>query len=86
VLLVCPGFIRTNVSINALTADGSKQNKMDQGQEQGMAPAVLADKIIDAMKAEKEEVYVGGKEIMGIYLKRFAPRWFSRYMRKVKVT
>ena len=29
VTLVCPGFIQTNVAKNALTADGSKQNKND---------------------------------------------------------
>ncbi|MCB0705204.1 MAG: SDR family oxidoreductase [Saprospiraceae bacterium] len=86
VLIVCPGFIRTSVSINAITADGSKQNKMDDAQEHGMAPEVLAEKIIQALLAGKEEVNIGGKEVLGILLKRFFPRWFSRYIRKAKVT
>ena len=29
ITIACPGFVQTNVSINALTGDGSPQNKMD---------------------------------------------------------
>ena len=34
----------------------------------------------------KEEIYLGGKEVVGIYIKRFFPRIFSRMIRKAKVT
>jgi dehydrogenase/reductase SDR family protein 7B len=86
VMLVCPGFVKTQVSVNALTADGTKQNKMDDAQENGMLPEVLAEKIIRAMQRGKMEAYFGGKEILGIYLKRFFPRLFARIIRKAKVT
>jgi dehydrogenase/reductase SDR family protein 7B len=85
-MLACPGFIRTNVTINALTADGSPQGTMDNAQENGMAPEVFAKKMIAALNAKKEEVYIGGKEIYGVVLKRFLPRLFSKIIKKAKVT
>jgi dehydrogenase/reductase SDR family protein 7B len=86
ILLACPGFIKTNVTINALTADGSAQGTMDDAQANGMAPAVCAQEIIKAIAAKKEEVYIGGKETKGILLKRFFPKLFSKIIRKAKVT
>lgn len=86
VTIICPGYIRTNVSINALTADGSKQNTMDEATNRGMEPKDLAKKIINAIIKEKEEVIIAGKEKIGIYLKRFAPKLLNKIMRKAKVT
>lgn len=86
VTLICPGFVRTNVSVNALTADGSKQNKMDDATDHGMPPEVLAQKVLRAIEQGKEEVYFGGKEVLGVYLKRFFPGYFSRLLKRTKVT
>lgn len=86
ILLACPGFIRTNVTINALTADGSAQGTMDDAQANGMAPEVCAQEIIKTIIAKKEEVYIGGKETKGVLLKRFFPKLFSKIIRKAKVT
>lgn len=86
VLMVCPGFIKTNVTLNALTANGSAQGTMDDAQANGMDPAVCAKEIIKAIAAKKEEVYIGGKEIKGVLLKRFFPRLFAKIIRKAKVT
>lgn len=86
ILLACPGFIKTNVTINALTADGSAQGTMDDAQANGMAPEVCAQEIIKAITAKKEEVYIGGKETKGVLLKRFFPKLFSKIIRKAKVT
>lgn len=85
VLVVCPGYIRTNISVNAVTGDGEKQNKMDNNQAQGMLPEVLAQKIIHAVKGGKEEVVIGGTERFGVLIKRFLPNVFSRIIRKISV-
>lgn len=85
VTMVCPGFVKTNLSFVALTGDGSKQGKMDDVQDAGMLPEVFARKMIAAIEAEKEEVYIGGKEVLGVYLKRFFPSFFSRLIRRAKV-
>ena len=85
VTLLCPGFIRTNVSKNALTGDGAKLGTMDDATDKGMEPERLAQKILQAIEQEKEEAYFGGKEVLGIYLKRFFPNYFSKMLRKAKV-
>jgi short-subunit dehydrogenase len=86
VTIVCPGFIKTQVSVNALNARGEKQNTMDNAQANGMSAETCARKIIRAVKKEKEEVNIGGKETLGIYVKRLFPAVFSRILRKAKVT
>ncbi len=85
VTMICPGFIKTDVSKNALTADGTPLNEMDKAQENGMSADDCAKEIFNALKNKKEEVYIGGKETMGIYLKRFVPTIFTKILRKSDV-
>lgn len=85
VTLICPGFIRTNISIHALTGDGAPLGTMDESTDRGMDPEVLADKILRTIERGKEEAYFGGREVLGVYLKRFFPAYFSRMIRKAKV-
>lgn len=86
VTLVCPGFIRTQVSVNALTADGSALGEMNDAQANGMPADVFAEKMLAALAARKAEVYIGGREKVGIYVKRFFPSLFNRLIRRAKVT
>lgn len=87
VLLVCPGYIRTNISLNAFTGTGSPQGIMDEGQRTGMAPDTCAERIIAALTARKSEVYIGGfKEVFAVYLKRWLPALMEKVVRKVNVT
>lgn len=85
VTLICPGFVRTNVSRNALTGDGSKLGTMDEATEKGMAPERLAYKILQAIQEGKQEAYFGGKEVLGVHLKRFFPAYFAKILLKAKV-
>lgn len=86
ITLVCPGFIRTRLTINALTGDGSPQNKMDEATENGLSPDACAKKILAAVKTGKDEVYIGGfREVGAVYLKRFFPRLLGMIIRTAKV-
>jgi short-subunit dehydrogenase len=85
VTLVCPGFIKTNVAVNALTGDGSPQNVNDHATSKGMDTQVFAQKLINAVARNKFEVYIGGKEIAGIYLKRFFPKWLHHVVQRSEV-
>ena len=85
VTLVCPGFIHTNLTLSALTADGSPLNKMDAAQYKGKPAEWCARKIIRAIVKNKEEVYIGGREVIGVYIKRIFPAFFSKLIRKVAV-
>ncbi len=86
VSLVCPGFIHTQVSVNALTGSGDKQNTMDEAQAKGMAAELCAHNIVQAISEGKSEVYIGGREVLAVYLKRFLPGLFAKIVRKAKVT
>lgn len=87
VTLVCPGYVKTNVSINALVGDGSTQGTMDSATEKGIDPDRFAKLMIQAIKNKKQEVYIGGvKEKMGVYVKRFFPKLLSKMIRKLSVT
>ncbi|GMQ24142.1 SDR family NAD(P)-dependent oxidoreductase [Algoriphagus sp. oki45] len=85
VTLICPGFIKTQVSVNALTGDGSSLGKMDEAQAKGMSPEACAEGIFSALSRNIEEVLIGGKEKYAVYLKRFFPGIFSKILRKAKV-
>ncbi len=85
VTMICPGFIKTNVSINALTEDGSPLNQMDDAQANGMSPKDCADKIYSAMRKKKREVNIGGKEVFGVYAKRLFPGIFAKLIQTAKV-
>jgi len=85
VTMICPGFIRTSLTLSALTADGSPLNKMDAAQYKGKPADWCARKIARAIEKNKEEAYIGGREILGVYLKRFFPEIFSKIIRRVAV-
>lgn len=87
VTLVCPGFVTTNVSKNALTGDGSPQNSMDSATANGIHPDRFATLMLKAIKNKREEVYIAGaKEKLGVYTKRFFPKLLSKMIRKLSVT
>lgn len=86
ILMVMPGFVRTNVSINALSADGSSHGQMDHYQENGMKPDVCAERIIDAVQRGKEVAIIAGRETVGVYLKRWIPALYRRIIRRIRVT
>jgi short-subunit dehydrogenase len=71
--LICPGYIQTEISKNALSPDGTAHGKMDENQAKGMPVDECASRIIRAFEQEKAEVYMGGMEVLGVYLKRFLP-------------
>lgn len=86
VQLVMPGFIRTQVSVNALTGDGSALGAMDQAQAQGMDPDEAARRILSGIETDALEIYVGGpKERFGLFLKRFFPGRFAKFIASAKV-
>lgn len=86
VTIICPGFIKTEISLNALSADGSRQNKMDRAQAAGMEPTEFARQALIAIEKGRPEVLIGGKEKLGVLLHRLFPGAFKNYLRKAPVT
>ncbi len=85
VSIICPGFIKTQLSLHALKGDGQALNEMDEAQAQGMPAEVFAAKALLGLKRGKAEMYIGGKERFGVYLKRYFPALFRRIISKAKV-
>jgi dehydrogenase/reductase SDR family member 7B len=86
ITIVCPGYIRTNLSLNALTGDGGVHGQMDPTQAKGMAPEKLAARILQAIDRQEEEVLIGGKEVLAVYLKRWFPMLYNRMIRRTRIT
>lgn len=83
VTLVMPGRIKTNISKNALTKDGSKHGEMDAGQANGISAEVCARKIIRAVEHNKREVLIARGEAILVQLRRFIPSLFYYAASKV---
>lgn len=79
VTLICPGFVNTDVARNALTGDGTLQNTQDTATEKGLPVNAFAERMLKAVYKKKFEAYIGKKEVLGVYLKRFFPKFLHWY-------
>lgn len=87
VTLICPGYVNTEISRNALVGDGSAQNTMDKATENGIQPVRFAKLMAKAIIQKKQEAHIAGaKEKLGVFVKRFFPRIFAYMIRKLSVT
>lgn len=86
VTLVCPGWVRTNITLNALAGDGRKLNEMDPTTANGMDPQDFARNMLRGVAAGKAVLVIGGwKERMAVWMQRFTPGLFRRFVRTAKV-
>lgn len=82
VTLILPGAIRTEVSINALTGDGSPYGKMNRFLEQGMPPEEFARRALDAVAQRRDEAMIASGEARRlVWMKRFLPGRAARAVR-----
>lgn len=86
VTLVYPGKINTPISLNAINEKGESHGEMDHNQETGMSAELCAKKIIRAVEKKKQEVLIGNKEILAVYIKRYCPWLFWKIIRKQSPT
>lgn len=82
VLIVCPGKVKTNISLNATSVSGTIHGKMDESHETAMSAEECAKQIIAGISNSKEELLIGGREIKAVTLRRFFPKWFGKIIRK----
>lgn len=87
ITIICPGYVHTNVTLNALRGDGSKNNQMADSTRFGLEPDVFAQKALQAIAREKKEVVIAGaKESFALYLKRFLPTLYFQAVAQMKLS
>lgn len=83
VMTVCPGFVATNVSVNALGPDGQPTGQMDADTASGLAPEAVATAVLHGIERRARTVVPAGRlEKLGIWLSRFAPGLLDRVLAK----
>lgn len=85
VSLICPGYVHTNVTVNALRGDGSPNSVMAESTKGGFSPDVFAKKALKAIKKQKREALIAKTEGLAVLINRFAPAIFARIARGLKL-
>jgi dehydrogenase/reductase SDR family member 7B len=75
VTILTPGYIRTNISLHALTRDGTKLGTLSENIANGLAPELAAVQILNAVAKGSFESYIGkfSSEKIVLWINRFAP-------------
>ena len=87
VTIACLGYIKTDITMRSLTADGSAYNKIDDALHHGISVEKCSRQIVKAILNNTEEVIVSGiRERLGVLIKRLFPSFFSRIIRRIDAT
>lgn len=81
VSVISPGYIRTNLSVNAVTGDGSKYGVLDKTTAMGRDPNDVAQAILRAVRKKSKDVVLAGPlPTLAIYLRTLWPALFFKLM------
>lgn len=81
VTLISPGYVRTNLSINAVTGDGSKHGVLDKTTASGRDPTAVARAVLQAVGQESKDVLLAGPlATAAVYLRTLCPALFFTLM------
>lgn len=83
-LIVAPGGVRTNISLNALDANGSTHGKNDNLQTKGFSPEEVAVKVTKALKNNKRELVIAKNENVLVFLRRHIPALYFKLIPKIR--
>lgn len=81
VTVISPGYIRTDLSVNAVTGDGSKYGVVDKTTASGRDPRDVAQLVLKAVRQRSKDVVVAGLvPNLAIYLRTLWPALFFKIM------
>ncbi|XP_004709243.1 dehydrogenase/reductase SDR family member 7B [Echinops telfairi] len=81
VTVISPSYIHTNLSLNAITADGSRYGVMDTTTAQARSPTEVARDILAAVARKKKEVILSDLlPFLAIYIRTLTPGLFFSLM------
>ncbi len=85
VTVICPGYVFTNVTANALKGDGTPNAVIAESTRSGFPPDVFAQKALQAIRKQRREVVIAKQEGLGVLLQRFVPGIYARIARNMKL-
>ncbi|XP_077590159.1 dehydrogenase/reductase SDR family member 7B [Stigmatopora nigra] len=81
VTVISPGYIRTNLSLNAVTGDGTKYGVVDKTTATGRDPRDVALAVLKAVRNRSKDVVLAGPlPTVAIYLRTLWPALFFKLM------
>ncbi len=84
VSIVYPGRINTEISKHALDENGNPNANMDESLAKGMDVKICAKKIIKGIEKKKIEIFVGKRELLLLFIKRYTPAIFFKIAKNIK--
>jgi dehydrogenase/reductase SDR family member 7B len=86
VCVISPGYVRTEITKHALTADGSTYDEMGEAQSKAMNPEEFARRCADAIARRRDDAMIGGPEVWAARFAPLLPRLYNYLIRRVKST
>lgn len=81
VTVVSPGYIKTQMSMNALTGSGVAYGKMDSTTENGYTAEYVAEQMVKAVVQKKKELVISTfLPKIAIFLRKYFPRLYFYVM------
>ncbi|KAM3863451.1 dehydrogenase/reductase SDR family member 7B [Diretmus argenteus] len=81
VTVISPGYIRTNLSLNAVTGNGSKYGVLDKTTAMGWDPRDVAQAVLKAVRQRSKDVVLAGPlPTLAIYIRTLWPALFFKLM------
>ncbi|KAJ8250979.1 hypothetical protein GJAV_G00215800 [Gymnothorax javanicus] len=81
VSVISPGYIRTNLSLNAVTGDGSRYGVQDKNTAEGRDPRDVAEAVLRVIGRKQKDVLLAGLlPTLAVYIRTLCPQLFFRLM------
>ncbi|KAM4634941.1 dehydrogenase/reductase SDR family member 7B [Polymixia lowei] len=81
VTVISPGYIRTNLSLNAVTGDGSRYGVLDKTTAMGRDPGDVAKAVLKAVRHKSKDVLLAGAlPTLAVYIRTLWPALFFKLM------
>ncbi|KAG5832364.1 hypothetical protein ANANG_G00290400 [Anguilla anguilla] len=81
VSVISPGYIRTSLSVNAVTGDGSRYGVQDKNTAEGRDPREVAEAVLRAVGRKRKDVLLAGPlPTLAVYIRTLCPPLFFKLM------
>ncbi|HEX2956353.1 MAG TPA: SDR family oxidoreductase [Chitinispirillaceae bacterium] len=81
VTTICPGWIATGFSQNALTATGAPYEQKARKHSAKMSTEQFARKALQVIAVRRDEAIIGGKETIGVWASKLFPKIYDHFVR-----